>query len=81
MPKKQRAEEQLSPSQRRKLLELWEAGYDVADVVERFGISTDSVNLIIAEANAQRRVAARARQSISKSYRSWLREEVERQIG
>ncbi|NEJ80714.1 hypothetical protein GR268_29020 [Rhizobium leguminosarum] len=81
MPKKQRAEEQISPAQRRKLVELSDAGYELADLCERYGISIDSAGLVIAAANAQRRNAAKSRDKITESYRAWLRQEVERQIG
>ncbi|MBB2714074.1 hypothetical protein N2597_04365 [Rhizobium sophoriradicis] len=81
MPKKQRAEDQITTAQKRKLIDLWDRGYEIDSLVERFGISVDSVTLIVGEASAQRRRAAQARQSISESYRAFLRAEIERQIG
>ncbi|MBY5777774.1 hypothetical protein [Rhizobium leguminosarum] len=81
MPKKQRAEDQISQVQRAKLVELWAKGYELVDLCERYGISIDSAGLIIAEANAQRRGAAKVRDTLTDSYRAWLRQEVERQIG
>ncbi|MBY5742437.1 hypothetical protein HFO28_02295 [Rhizobium leguminosarum] len=81
MPKKQRAEGQISQAQRRKLFELWDAGYELVDLCERYGISIDSAGLIIAEANAQRRNAAKSHDKITESYEAWLRQEVIRQIG
>ncbi|NEI61399.1 hypothetical protein [Rhizobium leguminosarum] len=73
MPKKQRAEDQISPVQRAKLNKLCDAGYELTDLCERYGIGIDSAGLIIAEANAQRRSAAKVRDTITESYRTWLR--------
>ncbi|ANP86513.1 hypothetical protein [Rhizobium leguminosarum] len=81
MPKKQRAEDQISQVQRAKLVELWTKGYELVGLCERYGISIDSAGLIISEANAQRRGAAKVRDTIAESYRAWVRQEVVRQIG
>ncbi|MBB3300903.1 hypothetical protein FHT72_004555 [Rhizobium sp. BK077] len=81
MPKRQRAEDQISPAQRRKLFELWDTGYELVDLCQRFGIGEDTGQSIVAEENARRRGAARVRQTIAESYRAWLRDEVIRQIG
>lgn len=81
MGKKQRAEDQITTAQKRKLIELWDAGYELDAIVERFGVSVDTVTLIVGQASAQRRAAAQAGQSISESYRAFLRAEIERQIG
>ncbi|MBP2444842.1 hypothetical protein [Rhizobium leguminosarum] len=70
--KKQRAEDQISQSQRLKLIELGMAGYNIADLAERFGIGAATALSIVSAHQNKAAGMAKVRKSIEQRYRNFL---------